>query len=39
VNSERHPRLAWVVNHIPDLWLFGVVTPLGIYLVFFSVLS
>jgi hypothetical protein len=31
VKRRDHPRTAWIIEHLADLWLFGVVTPVLVY--------
>lgn len=34
MKRKDRPRVCWVIEHLPDLWLFGAVTPAIIYMLF-----
>lgn len=31
MKRRDHPTICWLVEHLPDLWLFAVVTPTLVY--------
>jgi hypothetical protein len=39
MRRRRCKIIPWVWHHFPDVWLFGVVTPLLVYALFFAVVT